>query len=85
MPVLWTVFHSARLVEISAEGTVLLKDMQECVEGITAPATLSYRKLVDLSAGKSTLRRDDIAVLAEYARECAGIGPMGGTGDCGRV
>ena len=77
MPVHWTVFHATRQVVISAKGIVRLSDMEECVEGIMTPATLSYRKLVDLSDALAALSRDDIVALAEYARERSGNGLMG--------
>src|SRR5262245_13531432 len=77
MPVHWTVFHATRQVVITARGIVHLSDMEECVEGIMTPATLSYRKLVDLSRGRAALSREDIATLATYARERSGSGPMG--------
>ena len=77
MPVLWTVSHSSRLVVISVKSAVLLKDMEECVEGIMTPATLSYRKLMDLSEGHLALSREDMVALAEYVREHSGTSPMG--------
>ena len=47
MPVFWGLDHSTRLVVITVKGVIRLKDMEDCVEGIMTPATLSYRKLVD--------------------------------------
>ncbi len=76
MPVLWSVFHATRLVVISVTGSVHLKEMEECVEGIMTPATLSYRKLVDLMGGQPALSRQDIAALAEYARGYGGAGAL---------
>ena len=77
MPVVWNVFHSTREVVISVTGSVLLKEMEECVDGILTPATRSYRKLVNLVEGRLALAREDIAALAEYVRERRGPGPMG--------
>jgi hypothetical protein len=77
MPVLWNVFHATRLVVISMTGDVHLKEMEECVEGIMTPATLSYRKLVDLMDGQPTLSRQDIAALVDYARGHGGASPPG--------
>jgi hypothetical protein len=65
------------MVVISVKGIVRLADMQECAAGIMTPATLSYRKLVDLSDVQPALSDHDIATLAEYVREQSGIGPMG--------
>jgi hypothetical protein len=77
MPVLWRVFHASRLVVISAQGVVRLDDMEECVEGIMAPATLSYRKLVHLAEGRLELTRDDVVTLAQFVRERRDNGPAG--------
>lgn len=77
MPVLWTVSHATRMVVISVKGVVRLADMQECAAGIVTPATLSYRKLVDLTGSQPSMSAEDIAVLAEYVREQRGVGPMG--------
>jgi hypothetical protein len=65
------------MVVISVKGVVHLADMQECAAGIMTPATLSYRKLVDLTDVQPAMSAEDIAVLAEYVREQSGIGPMG--------
>jgi hypothetical protein len=77
MPVLWAVDHSTRLVVISLNGVIRLKDMEDCLEGIMTAAALSYRKLVDMMAGSPELSRDDILALAERVREHAGRSAMG--------
>jgi hypothetical protein len=77
MPVLWNVFHSPRLVVVSIQGSVCLKDMEDCVEATMTPATLSYRKLVDLSEGQLALSRADMAALAQCVRQRSGSSPMG--------
>ena len=58
-------------------GVIRLKDMEDCVEGIMTPATLSYRKLVDMTEGSPALSRDDILTLGERVREHAGAHAMG--------
>jgi len=77
MPLLWTVSHATRSVEISATGVVRLADMVECVRAIVTPATLSYRKLVDLGQARLTLSQAGIVTLSLYVREHRGTGPMG--------
>ncbi len=77
MPVLWSVSHSARLVVITVQGVIGLEDMEQCVAGILTPATLSYRKLVDMTEGSPALSRVDIRALAEQVRERAGRSPLG--------
>jgi hypothetical protein len=77
MPVHWRVSHSTRSVVISATGVIRLADMEECVQAIAMPATLSYRKLVDLGQAELTFGRDGIMALSRYVREHRGTGPMG--------
>ena len=77
MPVVWNVFHPTREVVISVTGVVLLKEMEECVDGILTPATRSYRKLVDLVEGRLALSREDIAALAKHVRERSESRQMG--------
>ena len=77
MPVRWGVFHSTRLVVIALTGAIRLKDVEDCVDMIMTPATLSYRKLVDVTEGSSMLGSESIVALAERVREHAGIGPIG--------
>jgi len=77
MPVLWAAFHSTRLVTITFKGVICRQDIDDCTDGIMTPATLSYRKLVDLRQGSLALSPDDIAALAEHAREYGRSGVMG--------
>jgi hypothetical protein len=77
MPVLWSVSHATRLVAITVKGVIGLEDMEECVAGILTPATLSYRKLVDLTEGTPALSHDDVRTLAERVREHADHSPLG--------
>ncbi len=77
MPVLWDVFHSTRLVAITLTGAIRLKDVEDCIAKIMTPATLSYRKLVDVTEGSSMLSSENIVALAERVREHAGVGPIG--------
>jgi hypothetical protein len=72
MPVFWGLDHSTRLVVITVKGVIRLKDMEDCVEGIMTPATLSYRKLVDMTEGSPGLSCEDIFALGELVREHAG-------------
>ena len=77
MPVLWAVVHSSRIVTITFRGVICRQDIDDCADGIMTPATLSYRKLVDLSQGALALSPQDIAALAEHAREYGRSGVMG--------
>jgi hypothetical protein len=77
MPVLWGAFHSTRLVTITFIGVIGRQDIDACSDGIMTPATLSYRKLVDLTQGSLALSPDDVAALAERVREHGRAGALG--------
>ena len=77
MPVIWAALHSARLVTITFKGVITRKDMDDYIDGVLTPATLSYRKLVDLTQASLTLTLDDIAALTERVRGHSRAGTMG--------
>jgi hypothetical protein len=77
MPVLWGVIHSTRLVTITVKGATCRQDIDACTDGIMTPATLSYRKLLDLTQGSLTLSSEDVAALAERVRAHGRAGVIG--------
>ena len=77
MPVHWKVSHTTRSVVISAAGVICLADMEECIRAVAIPATLSYRKLVDLGRAQLSFGRDGVFALSRYIREHRGMGPVG--------
>ncbi len=77
MPVLWDVFHATRHVIVTVKGVVHLHEVQDYLQKVMTPATMSYHKLVDLTESSPALSEPDILVLAEAVREYAGSGPMG--------
>ena len=77
MPVHWKVSHSTRSVVISATGVIRLADMEECLRAVAMPATLSYRKLVDLGQAELAVDRDGLIALSRYIREHRGTGRVG--------
>ena len=77
MPVLWAVDHPTRLVVITAKGVVHLKDMEDCLQGVVMDATLSYRKLFDMTECSPALSGEDIVVFGERVREHTSMRAMG--------
>jgi len=77
MPVIWAALHSTRLVTITFNGVIARKDMDDYTDGVLTPATLSYRKLVDLTQASLTLTVEDIAALTERVREHSRAGMLG--------
>jgi hypothetical protein len=77
MPVLWAVTHATRLVTITFKGVICRQDVDDCADGIMTPATLSYRKLVDLTQGSLPSSPAVMAAFVEHAREHGRSGVMG--------
>ena len=77
MPVMWAVFHSTRLVTITFRGLVTREDFDDYLDGVLTPATLSYRKLVDLTEGSVVLSAADIAGFTARVHEHGRAGTMG--------
>src|SRR3954447_3958763 len=77
MPVLWGVAHAKRLVTISFKGVICRQDIDDCADGIMTPATLSYRKLVDLTQGSLASSPEVMAAVVGHAREHGRLGAMG--------
>jgi hypothetical protein len=77
MPVTWAAFHSTRLVTITFRGVITRKDFDDYLDGILTPATLSYRKLVDLTEGSVALSAADIVGFAARVHEHSRAGTMG--------
>jgi hypothetical protein len=62
---------------VTINGVVRLSDMEDYLEKVMSPATMSYHKLVDLTDSSLSLSQQDLAVLAECVRDYASSGPMG--------
>jgi hypothetical protein len=77
MPVLWAVTHATGLVTITFKGVICRQDVDDCADGIMTPATLSYRKLVDLTQASLPSSPAVMAAFVEHAREHGRSGVMG--------
>jgi hypothetical protein len=73
----WAVAHANRLVTITFKGVICRQDIGDCADGIMTPATLSYRKVVDLTEASLPSRPGVMAALVEHAREHGRLGVMG--------
>ena len=49
MPLTWVIDHPARMVVATGAGILRLEDFEAALDELARPATLSYRKLVDLT------------------------------------
>jgi len=77
MPVTWAAFHSTRLVTITLRGVITREDFDDYLDGVLTPATLSYRKLVDLTEGSVALSAAEIAGFTARVHEHSRDGTMG--------
>jgi hypothetical protein len=77
MPVLWAIDHLNRLVVATAKGELHLKDIENYLDGVARAATLSYRKLFDMTQGSPALSKQDRLALAARLRDYNGTNAMG--------
>jgi hypothetical protein len=77
MPIVWGVNHAARLVSAKATGELDRTDIEDYLDGLEAAATLSYRKVLDMTQSRLALSSDDMAALGVRIREHESMRPMG--------
>jgi hypothetical protein len=77
MSIVWGVHHATRTVVATASGELRLADLEHYLEGLAAAATLSYRKVFDLTHGRLALSRDEMLALGARIRGLESRGPMG--------
>lgn len=77
MPIGWGVDHTARLVSATARGELGRTDIEDYLEGLAAAATLSYRKVFDMSQCRLVLSKEDMLAIGARIRGHESIGPMG--------
>ena len=77
MPIVWGVHHATCTVVATARGELRLADLEHYLDGLAAAATLSYRKVFDLTQGQLALSRDDMLALGERIRGLESMAPMG--------
>lgn len=77
MPVLWAINHPTRMVVATANGALHLKDIEEYLEGVALAATLSYRKIFDMSHCSSELSNEDMLALGARIRGYTRMTAMG--------
>jgi hypothetical protein len=77
MPIVWGVNHAARLVSAKATGELARADIDDYLDGLDAAATLSYRKVLDMTQSSLALSSDDISAIGARIRAHESLGPMG--------
>jgi hypothetical protein len=77
MPIQWGVDHTARLVAAVATGPVSRTDVETYLDSLVREATLSYRKVFDMSECRLALSTDDMRAIGQRIRGHESMGPMG--------
>jgi SpoIIAA-like len=68
MPIVWGVNHAARLVSMKATGELNRTDIEAYLDGLVTAATLSYRKVLDMTECRLALTSDDMAAIGARIR-----------------
>ena len=76
MSIVWGVHHAIRTVVATASGELRLADLEHYLDGLAAAATLSYRKVFDLTHGRLALSRDEMLALGDRIRGLESMEPM---------
>lgn len=77
MPIVWGVNHAARLVSAKATGELGRTDIEEYLDGLAAAATLSFRKVLDMSDSRLALSSNDMEAIGVRIRSHESTGSMG--------
>jgi hypothetical protein len=75
----WTIDHEARLVDVTAAGSLTPADIKDYLDQIAAAGAMPYAKLFDISAVNSEFSVQELAALGKSIRQYAidGFGPLG--------
>jgi hypothetical protein len=77
MPLTWVIDHQARMVVATGAGILRLEDFEAALDELARPATLSYRKLVDLTHCSSALGTADMLDLNARIRGYSSMSVLG--------
>ena len=77
MPLQFTIDHDRRLVEVAAQGGVVLQDIIDYFDSVAVQGAMPYDKLFDASAGQFALSDDDMMVLGARVSAYAAMEPRG--------
>ena len=77
MPIHFSIDHEARLVHATAEGVVVLKDVEDFSDTVITEGALPYRKLFDGRKAIGKYNDADVMALAARVSAYATMGPRG--------
>ena len=79
MPLDWKISHADRLVTVTAEGTVTLKDAEAYLDAVVVADAMPYAKLVDCSGMFTEATDEEMMLLGARMRAYADVlshGPL---------
>ena len=89
MPVTWKISHEERLMLVRAEGEVVLRDIEDCLDAIVVGEAFAYAKLFDARGVSFKAFEGDVmqigARLQAYARADLKGGPVAFVADDGEA
>jgi len=77
MPLHWTIDSRERLFTATGDGEVTFADAMSLLEALVGAKAMSYRKLLDARAAKSTMAGDELLALCGQIRVYHEEGPVG--------
>ncbi len=77
MPLQYTIDHDRRLVEVTAQGAVVLQDILDYFDAVMVQNAMPYDKLFDAANGQFTLSDDDMMALGARVSAYAAADPRG--------
>jgi hypothetical protein len=79
MPLKWTIDHAQRMVRITAQGEVTLKQVEEYLDAVVVADAMPYAKLFDCTQMVTRATDDEMMELGARMRAYAGVmksGPL---------
>src|ERR1700746_3096733 len=77
MPLRWAIDHAGRTVVATGADAVCMADIRDYLDGMERAATLSYRKLLNLTHCSLALSKHDLVALSEQVKALGPPGSMG--------
>jgi hypothetical protein len=77
MTLAWVIDHRTRMVVATGAGILRVEDFETALDELERPATLSYRKLVDLTRCSSALGTADMLDLNARIRGYSSMSALG--------
>lgn len=77
MPLKFTIDHEKRFVHVTAEGRVVLKDVEDYFDALMVQDAMPYPKLLDCTRAQFEATDDDMMTLGARVSAYAAVDPRG--------